>query len=103
MFALQILGDVVLSGVPRPSNRLPLLAKLAEVYEEKTGSTWKVLVQVAQRYSDLNSWRKREEPRLPFPRWWEDEHIDDFNLSQWVHENLAKGVRCRARSSQIII
>lgn len=92
IFTLNVLGHTVLSGIPRPDGSYEVLDFLTSAYQSRTSYTWAKVLNAVEKYTELHEWRSREGPHLPFPRWWEEDPMPAFNLSQWVSSHLAQEV-----------
>lgn len=92
-FALALIGDAFLNGIPRPNDSYEVLANLSQAYIYKNAVGWRQCVGAVEHYFTLHGHHVNDEPRLPFPCWWESRPVWEFDISEWVKENLAKGVR----------
>ena len=91
-FTLNVLGQGVLMGVNGSSRDNKVLNEASTAYQYKHDAAWDKLVKVAKIYHRDHSWKKDDNPPLPFPCWWKDNAVKEFHLSHWVASHLAAGV-----------
>ncbi|KZV59637.1 hypothetical protein PENSPDRAFT_672215 [Peniophora sp. CONT] len=85
VFTYNVIGHAALSGVERPNVHMRLLEDLNSAYEQRIDMRWKQVMKTLDRFDLLYSWMEDIEP-LPFPRWWEDRPIREWDLSTYIAE-----------------
>ena len=91
-FTLNVLGQGILLGINGSTRDTKVLHETSTAYGYKHNAAWQKLVEVATTYHRDHSWKKDDNPPLPFPRWWKDDTVKEFHLSHWVGRHLAAGV-----------
>ena len=87
----------MLFGLPESSVSMRMFERLCTAYEKETHSAW----QAVMKKDCLGLYHPEQlMDELPFPRWWEETIITEFNLSSWVAADLVKSVSLSAHSAE---